>query len=191
MLLQMALFYSFYDWVIFHCICIKHIFFIHSSVIGHLGFFHVLAIENSAAMNIGVHASFQVIVFPGYMPKSRISGSYSSYFFSFLRNYCTVLHGLPRWLSGKEFTCQCRRHKRCRFHPWARKIPWKREWQPTPVFLLGKPYRHRSLADYSPWGRRELDTTEHTLLHSGYSNLYLTNNIGGFLILHTLSSIYL
>ena len=35
--------------------------------------------------------------------------------------------------SGKESTCQCRRHKRCRFNPWAGKIPWRRKWQPTPV----------------------------------------------------------
>ena len=37
------------------------------------------------------------------------------------------------WPSGKEFACQCRRH---RFNPWVRKISWRRKWQPTPVCLL-------------------------------------------------------
>ena len=50
---------------------------------------------------------------------------------------CTLL-GLPRWLSGKESTCQCRRNRRHRFNPWITKIPWKRKWQPPPVFLPGK-----------------------------------------------------
>ena len=40
--------------------------------------------------------------------------------------------------SGKELTCQCRRHKRCGFDPWVGKIPWRRKWQPTPVFFPGK-----------------------------------------------------
>ena len=31
---------------------------------------------------------------------------------------------------------------------------WRRKQQPTPVFLLGKSHVQRSLADYSPWGRR-------------------------------------
>ena len=39
-------------------IVIYHIFLVHSSVSGHLGFFHVLAIVNSASVNIGVHVSF-------------------------------------------------------------------------------------------------------------------------------------
>ena len=47
------------------------------------------------------------------------------------------------------------------FNPWAGKIPWRRKWQPTPVFLPGESHGQRSLAGYSPWGRKELDTTEH------------------------------
>ena len=35
-----------------------------------------------------------------------------------------VVGGLPRWLSGKESTCQCRG---LRFHPWVGKIPWRRK----------------------------------------------------------------
>ena len=42
-----------------------HIFFIQSSVDGHLGCFHYLTIVNSAAMNIEVHVYFQIMVFPG------------------------------------------------------------------------------------------------------------------------------
>ena len=33
---------------------------------------------------------------------------------------------------------------------------WKRKWQPTPVFLLGKSHRQRSLVDYSPWGHKRV-----------------------------------
>ena len=68
-----------------------HIFFIHSSVDGHLGCFDVLAIVNRAAMNNLVHDSFCIMVFSGYMPSSGIAGSYSS-ICRFLRNLCTVLH---------------------------------------------------------------------------------------------------
>ena len=44
---------------------------------------------------------------------------------------------LPWWLSGKEFTCQCRGRRKCGFDPWVGKIPWRRTWQHTPGFLLG------------------------------------------------------
>ena len=67
-----------------------HIFFIHSSVSGHLGFLHVLAIVNSAAMNTGVHVSFQIMVFSGYMSRSGIAVSYGNSIFSFFEEppYC-------------------------------------------------------------------------------------------------------
>ena len=59
--------------------------------------------------------------------------------------------GLPRQLSGKESTCQCTRR---RLDPRVGKIPWRRKWQPAPVVLPGKFHGQRSLAGYSPWGRR-------------------------------------
>ena len=42
--------------------------------------------------------------------------------------------GLLKWLSGKEPTCQCRRHRKYVFDPWVGEIPWRRKWQLTPVF---------------------------------------------------------
>ena len=63
-----------------------HSFLSHSSADGHLGCFHVLAIINSAAMNIGVHVSLSDLVSSVCMPRSGIAGSYSSSISSFLRN---------------------------------------------------------------------------------------------------------
>ena len=60
-----------------------HIFFACSSDDGHLGCFHVLAILNTAATNIGVHVSFQIMIFSGYMPRSGIDESYGSSIFIF------------------------------------------------------------------------------------------------------------
>ena len=55
---------------------------------------------------------------------------------------------LPLWLSF----LQCGRPE---FNPWIGKMPWRRERLPLPVFWPGEFYRL-----YSPWGRKELDTTE-------------------------------
>ena len=57
---------------------------------------------------------------------------------------------------------QCTRPE---FDPWNGKIPWRRECLPTPVFLPGESHGRRSLAVYSPWGRKELDTTERLSMH--------------------------
>ena len=46
-------------------------------------------------------------------------------------------------------------------NPWVGKIPGSRKWHPTPVFLPEKFHGQRRLAGYSPWGRKESDTTEH------------------------------
>ena len=62
---------------------IYHYFFIHSSVNGYPGCFHVLAIVNSAAVNNGIHVSFSILVFSTYMPRSGIAGSYGGFIPSF------------------------------------------------------------------------------------------------------------
>ena len=66
-----------------------HNFFIHSSIDGHLGCFHILAIVNSAARNNGIHVSFSTLVSSGYMSRSGIARSYGD---SFLSNLHTVFH---------------------------------------------------------------------------------------------------
>ena len=78
-LLQMTLFCSFID-RLYSILYVYH---------WYLGCFHVLAIVNSAAVNIGVLISFWIIGFSGYMPRSRIVGSYGS---SVFKNLHIILH---------------------------------------------------------------------------------------------------
>ena len=83
--------------------------------------------------------------------------------------------GLPWWRRQWRICLQCRRP---RFDPWVRKFPWRREWQSTPVFLLEKSHVLRSLAGYTPWGRKESDLTEwlshsHVRIHSCKRNAFM------------------
>ena len=54
---------------------------------------------------------------------------------------------------------------------------WRRKWQPTPVFLPGESHGQRSLAGYSPWGRKKSDTTERLTQFSEVNKLCHVNHL--------------
>ena len=85
--------------------------------------------QNAELIHFELSKRIQQYVFEMNMKHQRT-------FEAFGLGFINIAVGLPRWLSNKEFTCQCRRHRRCRLDPWVGKIPWRRKWQPT---KSGKP----------------------------------------------------
>ena len=79
----------------------------------------------------------------------------------------SFLKGFIRGSDGKESACNARDPDSI---PGSGRFPWRREWQPTPVSLPGESHGRRSLAGYSPQGRKESDTTEHSK-HTDWSVL--------------------
>ena len=63
------------------------------------------------------------------------------------------------------------------FDPWVGKILLRRKWQSTPVLLPGKSHGQRSLVGYSPWGRKESDTTERLHVHVHVHVSFLTQDL--------------
>ena len=69
------------------------------------------------------------------------------------------IHNRASWVgsAGKEFTCTA---GDSHLILGSGSFPWRRDRLPTPVFLPGEPPWTEELVGYSPWGRKELDTTE-------------------------------
>ena len=70
-------------------------------------------------------------------------------------------------ISGKELSCQCRRHEKHGFDPWVETIPWRRAWQRTPLFLPGESHGQRSLGGWLSIGLQSLTQLKwlHTQTH--------------------------
>ena len=171
MLLQVAKFHLFYDWVISHFIYkyayththtdthTPHILFIHlltgmwvASIIGYC----------KSCCTVCISFQISVCILFRYIPRSGIDGLYvSSIFWENFTLFSIVAaptynstNSIPRFpfpggSGGKESTCKCWRP---RFDPWVRMITRRREWWPTPVFSPREFPEQRSLEGYSPPG---------------------------------------
>ena len=103
--------------------------------------FHLITFQ-IAFLNVSQNCDFH---------ESRIFVSFSGFL-----NTVVSLIWRPRWLSGKESTCNT--GDTGSIH--VGKIRWRRKCQLIPVFLPGKPQGQGSLVGYSPWDSK---TVRHDL----------------------------
>ena len=106
-----------------------------------------------------------------FFKKMMVSHTFSSHSSAILRGHGLAL-GRPRWLSGKDSACQCRRCRCVSLIPGLRSSPGGGNDNPLQYSCLENPQGQKSLAGYSPWGHKESDTTEQlTHTHEMYRNV--------------------
>ena len=117
-------------------------------IIVHMPPFHQSNSYGRRCHSLGIRA----VLDPWQSPDRHGSRSKSVTSYDFASSY-NIYYSFLWWHSGKESTCQCRRHG---FDLWVRKIPQERKRQPTQVFLPGKSDGQRSLMDFSPWNHKRV-----------------------------------
>ena len=105
------------------------------------------AMNRQGCVNISLRHSFRFLV---CISRNKNAGSYEGFFL-----WMSILFSMRASLETG-------------FSLWVGKIPWRREWKPTLVLLPGKSHEQRSLAAYSPWGSRVLDSTKYTCQHHSF-----------------------
>ena len=119
---------------------------------------------------------------------------YYDFFLSLRRriiNLNSIAHG--SWTKRASLVAQMVRNLPAMQETWVWSLsgedPWRREWIPTPSFLLGELHGQRSLVGYSPCGRKELDITKQStwelndllnLLYSVQGNFSLSKSLNDF-----------